>query len=234
MVQSGMPALAGPPGEIRMSVSERIHSQLLDMIIHGDLTPGTHLREVAIAEELGTSRVPVREAIQRLADDGWVTRRPRAGARVRVPTPQDIDEVFELRTILELAAMERAVRHLSLATIEHLRTVIDDGKRAAAGEDQRAIVQANTRFHGAMAELSQNRLLAEMLANLDKRVRWLFSSVALARAPESLVEHEGILDALEHRDVPLAASLTAAHIEATRQALHRQWDRAGLRPAGEE
>lgn len=211
-------------GAARMSMSDRVHGELVDMIIHGDLPPGSRLREVALAAQLGTSRVPVREAIQRLADDGWVTRRPRAGATVRVPTARDIDEVFEMRQILEVAAIERAARHISLAHIEALQQVIADGKAAAAREDQRAVVQANKVFHGATAELSHNRLLVEVLANLDKRVRWLFSSVALARAGESLIEHEAILAALERRDIPNAMELTRAHIEATRSALHREWD----------
>lgn len=219
------PATAGPSGgEVRVPLSDRVYSELVDMIIHGDLEPGSRVREMTIAAQLGTSRVPVREAIQRLADEGWLTRKPRVGATVPVPTAQDIDDVFEMRQILETAAIERAARHISLAHIETLQQVIADGKAAAAREDQRAVVQANKVFHGATAELSRNRLLVDVLANLDKRVRWLFSSVALARAAESLVEHEAILAALERRDVPRAMALTTAHIEATRAALHRQWD----------
>lgn len=214
------PASASTRG---VSLSDRVYTELVDMIIHGDLEPGCRVREMAIAAQLGTSRVPVREAIQRLADEGWLTRRPRAGATVPVPTAQDIDDVFEMRQILEVAAIERAARHISLAHIEMLQQVIADGKAAAAREDQRAVVQANKMFHGATAELSRNRLLIDVLANLDKRVRWLFSSVALARSGESLVEHEAILAALERRDVPRAMVLTTAHIEATRSALHRQW-----------
>lgn len=215
-----------------MSLSERVHGELLDKIIHGELPPGSRMREAALATQLGTSRVPVREAIQRLADDGWVNRVPRVGATVAAPSAKDIDNVFELRTFLEVAAIGRAARHLSRAHVEELQTVIDDGKAAAQRGDQRAVVEANNLFHGATARLSQNDLLAKVLADLDKRIRWMFSSVALTRASKSLVEHEAILAALARGDVPEASRLTTEHIEATRQALHRQWDNSAA-AAGE-
>lgn len=214
---------AAPVSRLGVPLSESVHNRLLDMIVYGEFTPGERLREVQVSEMLGTSRVPVREAIQRLADDGWVDRRPRSGARVRVPTLSDIDDLFDLRAVLEQAAIERAARFICQDDIDALRGVIAGAKDAALRGDQRAVVEANHVFHRATAELSGNALLERSLLLMDKRVQWLFSSVALARSDRSLPEHEGILAALEDRDVAEAMRLVRLHVRGTRDALRAQW-----------
>lgn len=211
------------PGGV--SLSDRVFRQISDLIIYGDIAPGEPLREVHLAGRLGTSRVPVREAIQRLAEEGWVIRRPRSSARVRIPTLTDIDEVFDLRALLETDAVRRAARYISLADIEGLRDVVDSARSAADADDQRAVIEANRRFHGTIAGLARNGLLLQVLSQLDRRVQWLFGSVAQLRVTHSLLEHASILDALEARDVEAATAAARGHVEATRRALHEHWQR---------
>lgn len=204
-------------------LGEQVYSRLVDMIVHGDLEPGAILREQRLAQSLGTSRVPVREALQRLADEGWVDRQPRVGARLRVPTTQDIDEIYDLRRLLEAEAVRLAARHISMAHAERLRDLITAGTAAADADDQRGVVEANSAFHNAIGQLTGNALLCQFLKLLDTRGRWLFATVAQSRAGQSLPEHGEILAALERGDVDEAVRWTILHVENTRQALHEHW-----------
>jgi DNA-binding GntR family transcriptional regulator len=206
-----------------VSLGEVAYRQLTDMIIHGELAPGEALREMRLAETLGTSRVPIREALQRLADEGWVVRRPRSGARVKVPTESDIDEIFDVRVLLEVEAVRRAFRHISLSDADALRKIIENGREALRQGDLRAVVVANGEFHSGIAQLTENNLLVLMLGMLDRRVRWLFGTVAMSRSDTSLAQHAAILDALLERDVEAAVAITTQHVEQTRTALHEQW-----------
>lgn len=207
----------------RRPLGEVAYERLLDMIIRGDLESGAALPEKHLAEMLGTSRIPVREALQRLAEEGWIVRRPHSGARVRIPTRRDIDEVYDLRIVLECEAVRQASRLCSLADGDHLRELIAAGRTAAESHDDRGVVDANSAFHGTVATLSQNRLLVQMLRLLDRRGRWLFAAVAKSRAPHSLSEHEEIVTALMNHDVESAVDLTRVHVEHTRAALVQHW-----------
>jgi DNA-binding GntR family transcriptional regulator len=204
-------------------LGEVAYRQLTDMIIHGELAPGEALREMRLAETLGTSRVPIREALQRLADEGWVVRRPRSGARVKVPTESDIDEIFDVRVLLEAEAVRRAFRHISLSDADALRKIVENGREALRQGDLRAVVVANGEFHSGIAQLTDNNLLVLMLGMLDRRVRWLFGTVAMSRSDTSLAQHAAILDALLERDIEAAVAITTQHVEQTRAALHEQW-----------
>jgi DNA-binding GntR family transcriptional regulator len=230
--QSGVSVKARGPesavvgGEPPTSLAEKAYQRLADMIIDGEIAPGEPLREMRLAGQLGTSRVPVREALQRLHDDGWLIKVPRSGARVKFPTLEDVDEVFDLRILLEVEAVRLAVRHVSLADADGLRVLVERGYEASDRGDAKAIVDANGRFHAAVAELSQSGLLCQMLAMLDRRVRWLFGAVAADRSGHSLQEHSDLIDALVARESETAMRIIRQHIESTRRALHEHWTRA--------
>lgn len=214
---------AGEPRSARRPLGDVAYGRVLDMIVRGDLEPGSPLREAHLADRLGTSRVPVREALQRLAEEGWVVRRLHSGARVRIPTRQDIDEVFDMRMLLESEAARLACHTASLADGDRLREFIAAGRTAAQARDEPGVAEANAHFHAAIAELSGNGLLVQMLELLSRRGRWLFTAVAQSRAPHSLAEHEEMTSALMDRDVHRVQALTRAHVERTRTALLQHW-----------
>ncbi|MQA85544.1 MAG: FCD domain-containing protein [Streptosporangiales bacterium] len=214
----GMQPIEEEPPEDQ-PLRERVYRRLSEMIIQGEIKPGEPLREARLAEVLGTSRVPVREALQRLEEDGWVDRRRRYGARLKVPSRADIDEVFDLRRLLEVEAVRLAVRRASLEDVDRLRAIAREGRAATRRGDQNQVIEANARFHSAIAELSRNRLLAQTLAGLDRRVRWLYGFVRLAR----MVEHDEILAALEDRDARRAAAAVRDHVEQTRRLFQENW-----------
>ena len=206
------------------SLRAHVYDRLSEMIIAGDVRPGEPLREAKLAEMLGTSRVPVREAIQRLTEEGWLERNPRSSARVIVPSRDYINEVFDLRLILETAAIKLAVRRVSLEDIERLRAISADGDAAAHAGNISDAMRANMRFHAEIAQLTANRLLAETIKGLDRRVRWLYGFIEAER----FTEHIEIIQALEDRDVDRAMKATIRHLEHTRKDFLEHWpDPAG-------
>ena len=210
-----------PRGSV--SLGQWVHEQLCELIIDGTFAPSAPLRESKIADMLGTSRVPVREALQRLADDGWVDRVPRVGARVRVPRSEDIDEIFSLRRVLEMEAVRMAVRHISLADADRLRELVAAGFAAYASQDIHAIIATNTAFHRDIAVLSGSVLLCQMLDMLDRRVRWLFGTIAIHRGDEAVQEHLDLVEAMLQRDVDRAVNIIDEHVRHTAEYAIDRW-----------
>jgi DNA-binding GntR family transcriptional regulator len=211
------------PRDPGVSLSQWVYEQLSDMIIAGDIPPGVRIGENRVAQTLGTSRVPVREALQRLADDGWVERVPRSGARVRVPTSADVAEVFSLRLLLEAEAVRLAVQHISLADAEVLREIVNRGFAAYEHDDKRAMVETNSEFHSAVAELSRNRLLCRHLSMIDRSIKWLFGTIAAGRGGSAVCEHLELVEAMIERRTDDAVAVIIRHIEATQEVLTAHW-----------
>lgn len=201
------------------TLREQVYDQLVAMIVSGEVPPGAPLREVQMAERLGTSRLPVREALQQLEAEGWLERRPRASARVRVPDERDIDEIFDMRQLLEVEAVGLAVRRASLEDVDALRATAELGKAAAERGDRQQALEANGQFHRQLAELARHRLLMSFVEVLDRKVHWLFSYSKLER----FAEHDAILDALERRDVEAAREAVREHVELTHVLLKQRW-----------
>ncbi|MEV5608550.1 GntR family transcriptional regulator [Streptomyces sp. NPDC052225] len=194
--------------------SERVTRALRDQIIDGTRGPGSKLVEREIAAELGVSRLPVRDALQRLAGEGLVTPRPRTWAVVREFTPSDIADLSEVRSALELLGFRLAAQRRTRAGLARLRADLDAELAAAAAGDGPAARRAAANFHETVTDLADNELLSELDATLRSRMRWLlgqhddFDAVA--------EEHEELYRAIEARDVEGVQELAVAHLEASR------------------
>lgn len=200
-----------PRGPLR----ENIVEQLQELIISGALQPGERLLEADIAADAGTSRVPVREALLELAKDGWAELRPRQGARVHQPTSKEVQDVFELRTALEVEIARLAAMNATKAHVLQLREIIEAGAACIGAGDHVAAAQANTDFHRALAAASGNEVLAAVLSGYERRIRWYFSRVVATRGMDSWIEHGQIADAVHARDGEEAARRMRAHTEKT-------------------
>ncbi|MGH2774954.1 MAG: GntR family transcriptional regulator [Actinomycetota bacterium] len=210
------------PLERTAPLRQQVYETLEELIIYGLLTPGQHLVEADLAKRLGVSRIPVREALQLLHSNGWVELRQRQGAFVHRPTLQEVDEVFRVRTLLEVESARIAATNATKESVRQLRRTTKAGAKALAAGDEQALVRLNSEFHAQITALAQNRVLAEMIGRLDKRIRWYFSSVARTRGEDSWKEHEVLIDALESGDVQEAAEVMRMHAELTQAAFHLQ------------
>jgi DNA-binding GntR family transcriptional regulator len=204
------------PTPLRQSVYET----LADRIIAGALKPGQHLVETDLARRLGVSRQPVREALHRLEAEGWVDLRPSQGAFVHVPTDHEVDQLLDVRELLDGATARLAARAATPATVAALRAAWEQGAAAVADGDVQTTVDANNRFHAAVTEVAGNAVLAELAGIVARRVRWYYRQVAPARGHESWVEHAELVDAIEAGDEDKAAALARVHTERTRSAYH--------------
>ena len=204
----------GPP------LRHRIYDTLESLIVERTLRPGEHLSEVELASEFGTSRNPVREALQLLQSNGWVDLKPRQGAFVHCPTVREVDEVFAVRRVLEVEAAQQAAADPSAADIERLRQILDEGRDAIQHEGASAVVAANSKFHHELTRMADNRVLAGLVGRLDKRIRWYIGPVAKRRGPAAWAEHRQIVDAIERRAPDEVGGLMRAHVEAARNAYH--------------
>jgi DNA-binding GntR family transcriptional regulator len=210
------------PLEKTAPLRQQVYETLEELIIFGLLTPGQHLVEADLAKRLGVSRIPVREALQHLHSNGWVELRQRQGAFVHRPTLEEVDEVFSVRTLLEVESARLAVQNVTKESVKRLRGTTKAGAKALAAGDEESLVKLNSEFHAQVTALAGNRVLAEMIGRLDKRIRWYFASVARSRGADSWKEHEDLIDALESGDARRAAKVMRAHAELTRDAYHLQ------------
>jgi DNA-binding GntR family transcriptional regulator len=216
----GLPQGAVPKLERPGPLRDRVYEALLELITTRALQPGQHLVESELAGHLGVSRQPVREALQRLNTEGWVDLRPAQGAFVHEPTEEEADQLLTVRTLLEAEAARLAAANASKAGIEALRDIQEQGMRAVAADDVDAAVLLNARFHAKVMELAGNAVLAELAAQVDRRVRWYYAPVARQRGHQSWVEHRELIHAIVDRDETRATQLMREHTEHTRRSYH--------------
>lgn len=195
------------------TLRERVYDYIRDEILAERLAPGSELNEVALAQALGVSRGPVREALGRLEAAGLITIRPRRGAVVRSLSAQDFLEAYQVREALEVMAVRLAVPRLTGGDLDRLRELIDE--MSACGEDDvERFFEANAGFHELFFECSGNGMLQDtyrqVCVHLDRhRLRSLRLRGNLQR---SISEHREILGVAESRDAEGAARLIGEHI----------------------
>jgi DNA-binding GntR family transcriptional regulator len=190
-----------------------------DAIISGVLKPGERLMEIQLAEEMGVSRTPVREAIRKLELEAFVVMIPRKGAYVAGISHKDVADVFEIRTALEGLAAGLAAERITADEIEEMERVIlfTEGEE----KDLERIVAKDTEFHDLLYKASRNNRLLQILANLREQIqRFRATSLAVpGRVLEAVKEHRAIVEALAEHNSEKAQELMTAHIVSAENAL---------------
>jgi DNA-binding GntR family transcriptional regulator len=209
------------PVERPVPLRQSVYEALVELVIAGRLSPGQHLVETELARQLGVSRQPVREALHRLEAEGWVDLRPNQGAFVHVPTDQEVDQLLDVRELLEVETARLAARAVTADHMARLRAICRDGEAAVAAGDTERFVSLNNSFHAALAEIAGNAVLAELSAIVGRRSRWYYRLVAPMREHESSAEHMSMVEAIEAGDGEQAAKVARGHVERTRNAYHR-------------
>ncbi len=192
------------------------YERLLTELREGRLNPGDRLRETDLAERLGMSRTPVREAIRQLEADGIVTHVPRQGASIRTLDYAEVMELYEMRAVLEGTAARLAARAASDIEIEELFDM--NQQMATMGNVPGAFI-LNRQFHAALLDAAKNRFLARSIHALQRALMILGPTTLSEpdRAEKAVEEHFGVLDAIKARDGSLAEAAMRAHIEAAQR-----------------
>ena len=194
---------------------QAVYDTLAEMIAGGSLRPGQHLVESELADHLGVSRQPIREALQRLAVDGWVELRPAYGAYVHVPSTEEVAQLLGVRSVLEAYSAREAAQHVTSERTAHLRQLYEAGIAALAAEDDSALMTANADLHAYIAAISDNKVLTELVTQVERRVRWSYIPIARPRGKEAWREHDGLIKAIAAGDADLAEGLMRAHTGRT-------------------
>jgi DNA-binding GntR family transcriptional regulator len=211
------------PPDTRESATQRVRRQLRDGILDGRLAPGARLAQDALAAEFGTSRLPVREALQALEAEGLVTLVPNCGASVAVLDLEELSEIYKLREHLEPLAMAESVPSLSDAQILRIKELCAAVESAA---DTDALLETDRRFHlacYAAAPMPRLLQLIEGFWSASQQYRRAYA-LPLDASEFALIhaDHRLLVDAIEHRDALDAESRLRVHIRRTRVRLHER------------
>jgi DNA-binding GntR family transcriptional regulator len=205
-------------GRLRIrSVVDQVYDALLERVLSGDIPRGTRLPQGALAEEMGVSRTPLREALRRLSAEGFVEFSTNQGATVSQLDLGGMRHAWTARLALEPAAARLAAANADAADVARMRHAVQQQRLSA--EDRAAGFAANREFHLALVAASRNPHLtrfAEMLW-VSPIGGWIYSAQAADAPGETALwanEHDAIADAVEARDADLVERLTRAHIEA--------------------
>ena len=200
---------------------EVVCEALRDAIRDGILKPGERLMEIQLAEELGVSRTPVREAVRKLELEGYVIMMPRRGTYVSDLSIRDINEVFEIRTSLESLASGLAAERITEEELERLqRLLVSIGAHITSG-DMEQIVATDTEFHELLYQASRNQRLVGIISNLREQLtRFRTTSMSFpGRLTATLEEHREIVEAIAQGDVRAARKAAERHMERSEQTL---------------
>ena len=207
-----------------LPLREVVFLTLRKAILKGELQPGERLMEIALANRLGVSRTPVREAIRMLEHEGLVVMKPRRGAQVAKITEQELNDVLEVRKSLEMLAANKACERMTEEDMKAMRDAGAEFRKLALNPncDLTALTEADVAFHDTIYRGTRNRRLNQILANLREQMyRFRLEYLKDASIRESLVsEHEEIMKAVAGRDGGLAADLIGEHIDNQQKVIH--------------
>lgn len=208
----------------RPSLHEELTDRLRLMIIEGVLTAGEKVPEKALCEKLGVSRTPMREALKVLAADGLLNLEPNKGARVRIITAEDLEEVFPLMGALESLAGELACKHISDAQIAEIRSEHNQMLLEFENSNMPNYFKHNEKIHQLIMAAAANTTLTDMYRSLSLRIRSgrYIANMSPARWQQAVDEHEEMLVALSNRDGVELGAILKRHLNNKMNTV-RQW-----------
>jgi DNA-binding GntR family transcriptional regulator len=211
----------------RHTLNQQVYHHLQEMLLRGDLVPGEQLDERALAEAMGVSRTPLREAINQLVKEGIIEYIPYRGNFVRTFTVKQVNDLFQVRKALEALAVRLAVPKLSQEDLEQIRAILDDIDRALLQEDMESFSNADQRFHRFIIQKTNNETLLETLDRLGVQFQMIriFANRDPGVVERTIQERPRILAALTAFDADQAAQLMEAHIEGVRHAVITRLER---------
>ncbi len=204
-------------------LGEVVFEYLRNAILAGELKPGERLMEVTLAEQLGVSRTPVREAIRKLEKESFVIMIPRKGAYVADLTKKDIMEVLEIRKELEGFAAALAAERMALSEKEALGKVVERFNESLISMDKKSMIECDNEFHSLIFEATKNQRLINIIYDLHdqfQRFRLIYFN-EFNNYKEIQASHNRIFDAIIKKDVKGARSEAESHVESIRSLVNK-------------
>lgn len=208
-----------PKFEVNMNeylpLRDVVFNTLRQAILRGELKPGERLMEIQLANKLGVSRTPIREAIRKLELEGLVLMIPRKGAEVAEITEKNMMDVLEVRKALEELAVRLACERIRNVQIEEMKVAAADFENTLKSGDVTKIAEADVKFHDIVYFATDNQRLVTLLNNLREQM-YRFRVEYLKQKechPKLIHEHQMIIEAIRERDATRASELVGKHID---------------------
>lgn len=203
-----------------------VYQEIKNKILYGDINSNQPLVETAMCQEFNVSRTPVREAFRMLAKDNLITLTPNKGAIVNLITEKDIDNIFEIRCILESWAISEATRKISDENLEAIKNLLDEVDGLIENDKKEDLMQINEKsdqLHDAIALVIDNRWYSQIVADLSEYTKL---SKKLAAEDELQImrahsDHKKILAAMQERNVEKAKAMMIEHIKNTQSSVQK-------------
>ncbi len=201
-----------------------VFNTLRSAILTGKLKPGERLMEVHLANKLGVSRTPIREAIRKLELEGLVIMIPRRGAEVARITEKNLKDVLEVRRTLDALSVELACERIDENGLVRLHKACEEFEQAARGKDASVIAKADVALHDIIVEATGNKRLAQLVNNLSEQMyRYRFVYIMEESQHDMLVaEHREIYESIARRDKVRASRAAKLHIDNQEKAIMKQ------------
>ena len=201
------------------TIRKKVHAYLREQILSGEIGPQERLIEAKIAKDVGTSRTPVREALHTLEMEGLLESIPRVGYKVNTVSDQEVEEICEIRTVIETLAVRWAMEKAHARLVKELKKNIATAEQWVMQGEVKAYVDLDAQFHEIIAGLSGSRRLLELAQTLRRHmVRYRIQSIY---APDNVIRgingHKEILAAIVTGDVETAAKAIRNHLEQSKK-----------------
>lgn len=197
--------------------------RLRNAIQRGSLAPGTALVERDLADRLGMSRVPIREAIQRLVEEGLVKKTAHRTTIVYLPSQREIEEITSVRIVLEQFVVARVLQRWGAPVEDELRDIVGQMRPAVESRDRRRLVEVDAKFHAAMWRIADHNVLEETILNLRQRMtRLLYESISLMSDDQlagAISSHEVLIRTFKRGNVAAAKDAISSHITAAKDRI---------------
>ncbi len=198
-----------------------VFNTLRQAILTGELKPGERLMEIHLADKLGVSRTPIREAIRKLELEGLVTMIPRRGAEVAKITEKSMKDVLEVRRTLDALSAELACQRISEEEKEALKQACINFEEAVKTKDAKIIAKADVALHDIIATATGNQRLIQLINNLAEQMyRYRFEYLKDLSQHENIIkEHRIIYESIVNKDIEAASSMAKTHIDNQEKAV---------------
>jgi len=220
--------------EKAVSYKDKVYKEIKSAIISQKIKSGEILNERKLAEELGISRTPVREALQMLVNDGWVIVEPWKGAYMNPITEKGLIEVFQVRLALEVLAIELIMDKISEQDIRTLTNILLKQEKLQENYQADEFIIVDREFHMVIAQMTDNKILIDVLNNLSDMIRRIGVQAVqdVNRFIETLDEHSHILIALKERNKEKAVEAMKEHILLTRENVFKRFEESQIKEIG--
>ncbi|MCM3716207.1 GntR family transcriptional regulator [Halalkalibacter oceani] len=202
-----------------LNLSDRIYFYLREEIINNQMEPGSKINYDDIMEKLGVSRTPLRDALLKLQQDGLVEVKARSGSFVAIPNRKNIEDIYNVRKVLESLAVELASKQIPKKVIHSLVEEADRAELALAKGKTAPFFQADRNLHRTIINYSDNKRISVMMQSIEAQIQWFGVIITKnhARPQQANEMHRLILQALAEEEVEAAKKLMEQHIEEIKQ-----------------